>query len=181
MTSFRNIRDPNFSRMVNISIGPFTPFRSISTYQSTNIFRVLLSSSFIPFIVTFLHTIAAKDMANVTLLEQVVSTLENFRNASQGSERLYQICSTFTQVAKKLVQSHPLSIGIYNQQQDSLTISDTSRSTSLFSPEIFQNTFEDGDINCGSPSYAMDILNDWLSGPPFPWEKMDVNSENYQR
>lgn len=119
-------------------------------------------------------------MANVTLLEQVVDTLENFRNASRGSERLYQICATFTQVAKKLVQPQRLPIGLYNQQQDSLRFSDASHSTSLFYPENFQDAFEPGDMNCVSPSSAIGILNDWLSGPPFPWDKFDVGFENCQ-
>ncbi|OQE35353.1 hypothetical protein PENCOP_c013G02517 [Penicillium coprophilum] len=138
---------------------------------------VLLSSSFIPFIVTFLHTIAAKDMANVTLLEQVVGTLENFRSSSQGSERLYQICATFTQVARKLVQSQQSPVGSYNQQQNSLRISDTSHGTSLFPPEVIQDTFGSSDLNSVNP-YAIDILNDWLSGPPFPWDKIDVDFDN---
>ncbi|OKL59647.1 hypothetical protein UA08_05133 [Talaromyces atroroseus] len=137
---------------------------------------ILLSSSFVPFIVTFLHAIAAKDMANVTLPEQVVDTLENFRNVSQGSERLYQICVTFTQIAKKLVQSQRSPIGgIYNQQQDSLLLVDSSHSTSLFDSETLQEIFDSDDMNGVNPSYAMDTLNDWLSGPPFPWDKLDVD------
>lgn len=132
-----------------------------------------MSSSFVPFIVTFLHAVAAKDTTDVMLLEQVLSTLETFRTASQGSERLYQMCSTFTQVAKKLVNSEQSPIGIYNHQQDSLEFSDSSHGTSLFYPEIFEDAFGPGDMNYVDPSYATDILDGWLNGPPFPWDKLD--------
>lgn len=132
-----------------------------------------MSASFVPFIVTFLHAVSAKDMSDVILLEQVLSTFENFRNASQGSQRLYQVCSTFTQVAKKLVNSEQSPIGIYNHQQDSLEFSDSSLSTSLFYPEIFEDALAPGEMDYVDPSYATDILDGWLSGPPFPWDKLD--------
>ena len=149
-----------------------------STSRSTDILRILLSSSFIPFIVTFLHAIAAKDMENVTLLEQVVGTLENFRNASQGSERFYQICATFTQIAKRLVQQEQSPIGVYNEQQDSLSFPDISQGTSTFHPGDFQDAFQSGTMSFLNPSSTTDILNDWLSGPPFPWEIFDGDFEN---
>lgn len=177
-TSFLNTRNPNFFRMVTISIGGIALFRLVAINRLTDTFRVLLSSSFVPFIVTFLHAIAAKDMANVALLEQVVGTLENFRSASQGSESLYQICVTFAQVAKKLVQSERVPVGTYDQEQDSLQFADTS---SLLDPEILQDGFESGEMTGVHPSYAMDILGDWLSGPPFPWDNFDVDIENLQR
>lgn len=130
-----------------------------------------------PFIVTFLHAVATKDMPSIILLEQVVGTLENFRNISQGSENLYQICAAFTQVARKLVQSQSLPEGTPNSQLDALQFSG-SHNTTLFDPEILQDGFESGEIDGIHPSYAMDILSDWLSGPPFPWDKFDVDLES---
>lgn len=103
-----------------------------------------------------------------------MSTLENFREVSVGSERLYQTCATFTEVARKLVQSQLSPTGIYDRDKDALIFPD---STSLFHPEAFQNAFEPGDMNYLDPSYATDILNDWLSGPPFPWEKFEVGTD----
>lgn len=138
-----------------------------------------MSSSFIPFIVIFLHAIAAIDMTSVALLEQVMGTLENSRNTSQSSERFFTICATFTEIAKKLVQSQRTSIGIYNQQQDSLRFPDTLHGMSPFYPENAQNASESGAMNHASPSSAIGILNDWLSGPPFPWDKFEVDFENF--
>ncbi|PWY83839.1 hypothetical protein BO94DRAFT_599265 [Aspergillus sclerotioniger CBS 115572] len=76
---------------------------------------ILLFSSFTPFLIIFLHAISTKDTASVTLLTQVLATFENFRQAYQSSERLYEICATFTQIADKLVHSQRSSIGIYDQ------------------------------------------------------------------
>lgn len=123
-----------------------------------------MSSSFIPFIVIFLHAIATKDAASAELLEQVMSTLEQSRNVSQSSEHFYKICASFTEVAKKLVQSQQLPIGMYDKQQDSPSFPDVPRS--------------DG-MNHASPPSALGIVNDWLSEPPFPWDKFDVDFADF--
>ncbi|KAL2799262.1 hypothetical protein BJX66DRAFT_333165 [Aspergillus keveii] len=157
---------------------------------------ILLSSSFVPFIVTFLHAIATKDPARATLLENVLSTLQTFRHTSRGSDNLYQICATFTQVAKKLVSSQqwlPTMGGMYTQQQqqeqgqqqdhqqETLRVSEISQNpSSLFEPQFFEDALYDGssataDLGSLNPAYTSDILNDWLSGPPFPWERLDVD------
>ncbi|KAL3447877.1 fungal-specific transcription factor domain-containing protein [Aspergillus insuetus] len=156
---------------------------------------ILLSSSFVPFIVTFLHAIATKDPERATLLENILSTLQTFRHTSRSSENLYQICATFTQVANKLVSSQqwlPTMGGVYtqhqhqhqqqpqHQQQDTLRVSDILQNpSSLFEPQFFQDALFDGsssDAGLGSldPAYTSDILNDWLSGPPFSWERLDA-------
>ncbi|KAL3495481.1 hypothetical protein BJX62DRAFT_233473 [Aspergillus germanicus] len=151
---------------------------------------ILLSSSFVPFIVTFLHAIATKDLERATLLENVLSTLQAFRHTSRGSENLYQICATFIQVAQKLVSSQqwlPTMGGLYtqhhqDQQQETLRVSDMLQnpSSSLFEPQFFQDALYDGSsatadlLGSVDPAYTSDILNDWLSGPPFPWERLDV-------
>ncbi|KAJ0422367.1 fungal-specific transcription factor domain-containing protein [Aspergillus carlsbadensis] len=162
---------------------------------------ILLSSSFVPFIVTFLHAIATKDPAKASLLQDVLSTLQTFRYTSRGSETLYQICATFTQVARKLVSSQqwlPTMGGIYTQQhqqrqqqdqyqKDKLRVSDIAQNpSSLFEPQFFQDALYAGaghsdgnstpamtDSGTLDPAYTSDILNDWLNGPPFPWERLD--------
>ncbi|RAL02337.1 fungal specific transcription factor domain-containing protein [Aspergillus ibericus CBS 121593] len=135
-------------------------------YQKSNILSdgeyfhwILLFSSFTPFLVNFLHAISAKDTESVTLLAKVLTTFENFRKASQGSEHLYQICATFTQIAERLDQSR-LSIGTYNQEDDSLKLSDQSETTPLFHPDTFQDMFEIDDMTRVTSLYATDILND---------------------
>lgn len=65
-------------------------------------------------------------------------------------------------------------IGIHNHQQDSLEFSDASHGTSLFYPEILEAASESGHMNYIDPSYATDILDGWLSGPPFPWDELDM-------
>lgn len=109
----------------------------------------------------------------MNLLEQVVSTLENFRKVSRGSERLYQICATFAHLAKKLIQSQLLPTGINHQQGDSIGLSDISGSTSPFHPEIFEDVFGVEDFDLLS-SYATDILHDWANGQLLSWEKFDT-------
>jgi hypothetical protein len=76
--------------------------------------------------------------------------------------------------------------GIYTQQQqqdhqqETLRVSDISQNPwSLFEPQFFEDALFDGsssDAGLGSfdPAYTSDILNDWLNGPPFPWERLDV-------
>ncbi|KAJ5371262.1 uncharacterized protein N7496_007354 [Penicillium cataractarum] len=151
---------------------------------------ILLSSSFVPFIVTFLHAIATKDKNSITLLERVFDTLQAFRTTSRGYENLYLICSTFIQVAKKPVSSQqrlPSIGGIYatqHQLQDSLRVSDMAQKPTLFEPEFFQDALSADfstheDVGLLDPAYTADILNDWLNGPPFPWERLDMEPENF--
>ncbi|KAL2844119.1 hypothetical protein BJY01DRAFT_248361 [Aspergillus pseudoustus] len=155
--------------------------------------RSLLSSSFVPFIVTFLHVIAAKDRNSISLLQQVLDALQTFRATSCVSENLYQICGTFTQVASKLVSSQqwpPTMDGVnttqqqqqqqQNHGQDSLHLSDISYTPSIFG--FFQHALFAGasqDAGLGTTvvidlGYTANMLNDWLRGPPFLWEGHDT-------
>ncbi|KAL4917014.1 fungal-specific transcription factor domain-containing protein [Aspergillus aurantiobrunneus] len=143
---------------------------------------ILLSSTFVPFIVTFLHAIASKDPKSTTLLEQVLSTLEAFRSTSRGSENLYQICFTYTRVAKKLVSSQQWLPTLGGQA--SLRVSDISQNPSLFEPEFLQDaplsdsSAADMDLETLDPVHRSDLLNEWLNGPSFPWERLEMDFGN---
>ncbi|KAL4887665.1 hypothetical protein BJY04DRAFT_225557 [Aspergillus karnatakaensis] len=152
-------------------------------YQQSNLLSeseyfnwILLFSSFTPFVVVFLHAIAAKDMDSVKLLAQVVATFENFRKTSHGSERLYQICATFAQLAEKIIESQLSPIGIYDNVEDSLVLEDVSGASSFFNQDTFQDLFDIDDANRASSLYATDVLNDWVGGDPFLWDKFDMDA-----
>jgi hypothetical protein len=68
-----------------------------------------------------------------------------------------------------------------DHQQETLRVSEISHNpSSLFEPQFFEDALYDGssataDLGSFNPAYTSDILNDWLSGPPFPWERLDVD------
>ncbi|KAJ5757933.1 uncharacterized protein N7511_006627 [Penicillium nucicola] len=136
---------------------------------------VLLFSSFTPFIVTFFHAVAANNPEDLQLLDDVVNTLKNFREASQASRRLYQICSTFAQVAKKLSKSENSVLGIYNPHDDSLQQADSNGHPS-FQADIFQEALDPGFEGYLSPSGAYDILDGWMARQPLSLNMFDMSS-----
>ncbi|KAJ5806376.1 fungal-specific transcription factor domain-containing protein [Penicillium pulvis] len=108
--------------------------RCFPEYNNSEVFSVadyanwvLLYSSFTPFIVIFLHAIAATSMDDVNLLEEVVATLYNTRGVSSASERLYSIGVNFARVARGLVAAQKSCVGKYNEQEDSLLLSGDTR------------------------------------------------------
>lgn len=84
--------------------------------------RVLHSASFTPFLVIFLHAIAATSTTDLSLLEEVVETLRRVRTTSQASERLYTVCATFARLARGLIEARGGGVGMYNEQEDHLRI-----------------------------------------------------------
>ncbi|PYH46369.1 fungal specific transcription factor domain-containing protein [Aspergillus saccharolyticus JOP 1030-1] len=127
-----------------------------------------------------LHAIAAKDPDSVALLAQVVDTLKNLRDTSSqgaGSQRLYQICATFAQLAQKLVESVPsVSVGTYNQEDDSLRLSDAGDLAAFpFQPNTLQDLVAIDDVNRVTSTYATDFLNEWITGQPFLWNRFDFD------
>lgn len=78
--------------------------------------RVLLFSSFTPFIVIFLRAIAATSREDVQLLEEISESLRKIQKVSRSSERLYQICSTFTRIAKEFVRNRKSCGGLYDHE-----------------------------------------------------------------
>lgn len=61
-------------------------------------------------------------MEDVKLLDDVVVTLYHARHVSSASERLYNVCSSFAQMARGLVDAKKSCVGQYNQQKDSLQL-----------------------------------------------------------
>ncbi|GFN11553.1 fungal specific transcription factor domain-containing protein [Aspergillus tubingensis] len=158
---------------------------SFPQYQSSKLLSdgeyfnwILLFSSLTPFLVIFLHAISAKDTQSIELLAQVVRSFETFRKVSLGAERLYQICATLTNIAEKLLQSQQLSVGIYNEQEDSLRLPDTPGDTSMFHAEDLQNVLDMDNGDEATSLYATDLLNEFLSGEPFLWNRFDFEVGN---
>ncbi|KAJ5658308.1 uncharacterized protein N7484_001957 [Penicillium longicatenatum] len=158
--------------------------RCFPDYSNSEIFSVadyanwiLLYSSFTPFIVIFLHAIAATSMDDVKLLEEVVSTLHHARGVSSASERLYSIGANFARVARGLVEAQKSCVGQYNEQEDSLLLSGDTRRPDAFGsdtsnsqdplgvdmmdyltyPEAQDMSALFGSWDCGQPS-AMDLF-----------------------
>ncbi|PYH34003.1 uncharacterized protein BO87DRAFT_426275 [Aspergillus neoniger CBS 115656] len=158
---------------------------SFPQYQSSKLLSdgeyfnwILLFSSLTPFLVVFLHAISAKDTQSIELLTQVVRSFETFRKVSQGAEHLYQICATFTNIAEKLLQSQQLSVGINNEQEDSLRLPDTPGDPSMFIAEDLQNVLDMDNGDGATSLYATDLLNEFLSGEPFLWNRFDFEVGN---
>ncbi|PYH87092.1 hypothetical protein BO82DRAFT_324445 [Aspergillus uvarum CBS 121591] len=134
---------------------------------------ILLYSSFTPFLVTFLHAIAAKDPESVALLVRVVGTLENLRSSSSqqtsGAERLYQICATFAQLGQKLVESSafpPRGMDDPSEGPSQLAGEDAATADDGagfgFPAETFSEVFGNVDFDP-----AGELLNEWMGGQPF--------------
>lgn len=92
-------------------------------------FRILLYSSFTPFLVVFTHAIASQSKDDVELLFQVLNTLEAPRKNTEALNRLYQVCKVFVDFAKAFIQSQQPLFGFYNAQEDSFTFSINDEST----------------------------------------------------
>lgn len=83
--------------------------------------RILLFSSFTPFLVVFTHAIASHSLEDVELLRQVLFTLEAGRNISAATSKLYEVCKVFLRFATAFVSSRQNCFGSYNQDEDSFT------------------------------------------------------------
>jgi hypothetical protein len=97
-------------------------------------------------------------------LSDVVDLLKRVRGASRGSERLYQICAAFAQLARGLVEAHTpqasTTLPAYNQQEDSLRfLDDHGQMVPIFGSDPFQ------------PSAGVD----W-AGHLGDWEAQDISA-----
>lgn len=130
--------------------------------------RVLLYSSFTPFIVIFLHIVAAKSRVDLDLLETVVNTLHPIQAISDASARLYKICFAFSRVARGLVDDQTPYGGKPTAEKDSLQLPNGPRQEIMPSLESSQGfpvdmmdylTYPEAqDINA--------ILDTWDNGQP---------------
>ncbi|RGP78666.1 transcriptional regulatory [Fusarium longipes] len=131
----------------------------------------LHNQSFTPFVVIFLHSIAASSLEDVVLLEQVVDTFRHAREIHAGAEKLYQICDTFARLARRMVESRNTSVGMYDQNTDSLQVAGVSETVPLSWPEAFsQPTGQEGQATTDADAFLNDdmttILADWINGQP---------------
>ena len=147
-----------------------SPFASRYTINlSTNSRRVLVSSSFTPFLVIFLHAASATSWEDLELLDQVVSSLERIQSVSRACERLYQICATFARLARGLMQTHTSHFGTYTDGDDTLRFFNDAGQTSIFDPESIQGVFGTETLDYLTAAEAGDmtsILGHWASGQP---------------
>ncbi|QPC70088.1 hypothetical protein HYE68_000840 [Fusarium pseudograminearum] len=154
--------------------------RAFSGYDGVKLFTkadyidwALHNSSFTPFVVIFLHSIAASSLEDVQLLEQVVDTFRHAREIHAGAERLYQICATFARLARRMVESRNTSVGMYDQNTDSLQVAGVSQDVPLIWPEAFvqptgqgQQATSDSDVDAFLNDDMTSILADWINGQP---------------
>lgn len=102
-----------------------SPNEKLRVGLPSNKARILLYSSFTPFVIIFTHALASKDREDIHLLEQVLASLDSVSRMSEAGFRLYQLCSAFIRVTKAVAtnsqqQSFP-SFGYYDDQNGSLT------------------------------------------------------------
>lgn len=130
--------------------------------------RGLLSSSFTPFIVIFLHAVAATSSDDVSLLDQVVASFNSFSHISHIAKRLYQVSSIFARAARGLVKQQASRIGTYSEEVDSLRFSNDANHGYLLGPESLQELLVSGmaDHVTYSEAHNMSkILNAWVNEP----------------
>ncbi|KAL4878830.1 hypothetical protein BJY04DRAFT_194691 [Aspergillus karnatakaensis] len=141
---------------------------SVSDYANW----VMLYASFTPFVVIFLHAIAASSLADIQLLEDIVRTLRPIKDTSKACARLYQICTIFARVARGLVESRNNLLGTYNAQNDSLLLLNGGEGqASLFDPNSLQDYLyaEVDMLDQFTYAEAEDmsaVLGSWVSGQP---------------
>lgn len=73
--------------------------------------RILLYTSFTPYIVTFLHCIGSSDPADLALLQKVVATLESIASIINGCMRQYELCKALHRTAEAFVESRIMDMG----------------------------------------------------------------------
>lgn len=83
--------------------------------------RILIFSSFAPFLVVFTHSLASHSQEDVELLTQVLQTLEAGRNISAATNKLYELCKVFVRFATAFVGSRQNCFGSYNLEDDCFT------------------------------------------------------------
>jgi hypothetical protein len=74
--------------------------------------------------VLFQHAISSPNAEDVKLLEDFVVSLEDFKTAYSDMNRFFDIARAFQRVASAVLKSRQSLSGIYDQQTDSLVISD---------------------------------------------------------
>ncbi|OJJ65052.1 hypothetical protein ASPSYDRAFT_39849 [Aspergillus sydowii CBS 593.65] len=162
----------------------FFPMCLESEYVSVRDYAnwLMLYASFTPFIVIFLHAIAASSAEDTKLLEDVVRTLYPTKDTSKACGRLYQICAIFARVARRLVESRHSFLGTYNAQDDSLLLLNDTGNTSLFDPGSLQDYLSAEIDMMDQFTYSeaenmSAILGNWVSGQPPTVDMLGMGTE----
>ncbi|KAJ5180494.1 fungal-specific transcription factor domain-containing protein [Penicillium capsulatum] len=142
---------------------------------------VLLHSSFTPFIVIFLHAIAAVSMDDVKLLDDVVVTLYHAKHVSHASERLYNVCSSFAQAARSLVDAKRSCVGQYNEQRDSLQLDrfQSSAATLSNAPRDFADMDMMSYLTFPEAQDVSSLLGSWDHGQPPAMDLFGMNLSEF--
>lgn len=98
-------------------------------------------TSFTPFIVTFLHAIAATSTEDTALLNSIVEMLGEIKDASLEMKRLHQICASFLHIAARLVESRTSPMENYDMDGDILSFSDNAAQLSIFDNDFLPGMF----------------------------------------
>ncbi|KAI0468819.1 hypothetical protein F4859DRAFT_488915 [Xylaria cf. heliscus] len=135
---------------------------------------VLHTSSFTPFIVLFLHAIATSSVDDLDLLDEVVLTLRSAPKAGKPFERLFELCSTFARLARRLVEAAQPCVGNYDQGTDALQLPETTE------PEHWLGSLQTLDMmpNEFSEDYNVDVSTifvDWMNGQSSVTNMSDSN------
>ncbi|KAJ5115389.1 hypothetical protein NUU61_001148 [Penicillium alfredii] len=155
----------------------FSAFQKPGPYSTVEYANwVLLYSSLTPFIVIFLHAIAATSIDDVLLLDDVVATLHHTRAVSSACERLYKVCETFARVARGLVEARKPGLGKYNQQEDSLQLEEMWKASGS-DPDSSHDFLGVDMMDYLTYPEAQDIsalLNSWDGGQPSAMEMLGM-------
>ena len=88
--------------------------------------RILLYPSFTPFLVVFTHAVTTSNDEELSLLEETVRSLDHVKGISPGVHRLYDICKSFSDAAKVLINSRRTLGGLRQDDHGSLLFSSTN-------------------------------------------------------
>lgn len=110
-------------------------------------YRVLLFTSFSPYVVVFIHTVATNDQGDLALLRRTVQSLEAIKNINGGSHRLYSVCNAFLDAAVALDKAHRVVSGLQERDDGSLTIPPPGTASDLaWSDEFFNFSVADDEM-----------------------------------
>lgn len=137
-------------------------------------FSLLFFASFTPFIVTFLYAIGTNSLAEIELLEEVTSTLENVQQASESIKKLFRVCSTIVQLAKGLVQPEGWSVEFLDLHNGIVRCMNRTEGCS-WSRDLIQEAVEGDYTSEADARSVFNFLDDWIIRQPLPMDFFDMN------
>ncbi|KAI2472279.1 hypothetical protein F4781DRAFT_9715 [Annulohypoxylon bovei var. microspora] len=123
-----------------------------------------------------------ENVFSLTLLDEVVETLQNIQKAGRSFERLYEICATFARLSRRMVEATNTCVGVYTQGTDSLQLFDTTGQM----PGDWLEPFQDPDLMSdafpnGCDSDISTIFTGWMNGQLSTTDILGVNFEGNQQ